>query len=172
MMSSTVIRDGVAIVPLWASAFDLSAGTELLARLADHSAVCELRALIDERRPAGAWATPSADHGVGWHLDGGAPRGRIVGGDVVYASRPRLGVGNFAELALIIAIDDFTVDNGATEFQIGSHRGESTGVLTALMPSGHAVAFVGSHVLHRRPTSTNPRRSILVRYRGQWAGVP
>lgn len=91
--------------------------------------------------------------------------------------RPRPAVSYTA----IVAVDDFTAENGGTEIIPGSHlwaqadiearRGELEGLLTPMViPSGAAVVFAGT-LLHRGGAnrSARPRLAFTNQYCEPWA---
>ena len=87
--------------------------------------------------------------------------------------RPRAPMG----LSVMWAIDDFTTENGATEFIPGSHTWSESERATpddpritkAVMPSGSALVWAGN-LFHRGGAndSTEPRLGITIQYSQPW----
>lgn len=81
--------------------------------------------------------------------------------------RPRPPLGS----AIIVALDDFTAENGATRIIPGSHkwdssrRGKHSEVVSAAMPAGSVVYFLATtwHGGGRNDTA-KPRKSLTVQY--------
>ncbi len=80
-------------------------------------------------------------------------------------------------VSTIWAIDDFTVENGATEVIPGSHRwgdrpveGDQDGVVVAEMPAGSVIVFLGT-TYHRGGAnrSAGDRLAITPQYCAPWA---
>ncbi|KAI1907864.1 hypothetical protein LOZ53_003724 [Ophidiomyces ophidiicola] len=84
-----------------------------------------------------------------------------------YVPRPRLPLGT----AIIIAFDDFTLENGATGIIPGSHvwgsdrRGEYEETVPMICPAGSVVYFIGT-TWHcgGANRSQSPRKSATVQY--------
>jgi hypothetical protein len=165
------VRDGFAMLPLgldvagyeamvqWRSA---PASPRIVAELQAHPLVGELLRLFASAEAQEARLLPSSSEAMPpyfmWHRD---------------AIPHRLIAAGGAELCFLVAVDDFTEDNGATEFQAGSHRPPYTGpVARALMPRGHAAAYLASHVLHRRSPGKPGalRRGVRLGWSGRWLG--
>jgi ectoine hydroxylase-related dioxygenase (phytanoyl-CoA dioxygenase family) len=74
------------------------------------------------------------------------------------------------------AFDDFTLDNGATRFAIGSHRwepgrtpGEGDVVTRAVMPAGSVAFYLGSIWHGGGANHTNiPRLGVILEYAAAW----
>lgn len=134
-----LLRDGVVVLPLDLKLRDVTDTRMLRRAVLDAPLVQPLRELLapDGRKTSATFDIPTA-HPLDWHFD--------QSWQIVWP----LAVGGRCQLTVIAARDDFTETNGATEFEIGSHLGERRGVFRAVMPSGHAVAFFGTHVRHRR----------------------
>lgn len=121
----------------------------------------------DESAPVKEW---HRDH-VKWRRDWSAPA--------------VLRHGDDALIIVIVAVCAFSKANGATEIVPRSHyeparieRPDDLAIV-AEMPLGHAVAFVGSHVLHRTGPGcsvSSARPSFRLTTRGRWrdatGGVP
>jgi len=91
--------------------------------------------------------------------------------------RPRPAIS----FSMILSIDDFTTDNGATELIAGSHlwgqdqvdaavRGEGPAPRPMMMPAGSCLVFSGA-LVHRGGAnrSTAPRLAITFQYCQPWA---
>lgn len=81
--------------------------------------------------------------------------------------RPRPPLGS----AIIVAFDDFTAENGATNIIPGSHkwgggrRGKHSEAIPAVMPAGSVVYFVATTWHGGGQNKTNaPRHSLTVQY--------
>jgi ectoine hydroxylase-related dioxygenase (phytanoyl-CoA dioxygenase family) len=100
----------------------------------------------------------------------------------VFAYVPQLGVGSHLQFASIVALVDFTEENGATQVVPGSHLwpGDPFGqegrapqpeeVTQAAMPAGSAVLYLGwtFHGAGENRTSDTWRRGLHVSYCQGW----
>ena len=100
----------------------------------------------------------------------------------VFARAPGLGVGSHLQLSSIVALCDFTEENGATQVVVGSHLWEgdpfgTTGrvpqpeeIRQAVMPAGSVVLYLGwtFHGAGENKTTDTWRRGLHVSYCQGW----
>lgn len=97
----------------------------------------------------------------GWHRDRGI--------------KTSIEPGGFTYLNILVALVDFTKENGATELMLGSHRPLSPSnpyrSVTALMPAGSALVFFGSATFHKTGVNRTQSRRWALRLRYEGANV-
>lgn len=104
----------------------------------------------------------------------GASRQYVHRDDAVWAHLPR--PHPTVELSMVIALVDFTADNGATVAAPGSHRwppgrrATDDELVTAAMPAGSAVVYLGStlHAGGANSTAQQWRRGVHLSYVVGW----
>jgi hypothetical protein len=122
------------------------------------------------------------NHGHLINVGPGANAQPIHRDEGVFAGVPGLGVGTHLQFAAIIALVDFTVENGATRVTPGSHLWEGTikdntgripleeEITQAAMPAGSAVMYLGwtFHGAGQNRTTDQWRRGLHVSYCQGW----
>ncbi|KAL3144762.1 hypothetical protein ABBQ38_001878 [Trebouxia sp. C0009 RCD-2024] len=107
-----------------------------------------------------------------WHIDYPYREPFLIGQRM---PSPELPVG----IQVVLAVDDFTLTNGATEVLPGSHckvppgmlghDGSLPGAIQVQVPAGHALIMHGALWHRQRPNvSPHPRHAILATYTPEW----